>query len=270
MIFAPGSLARTDSARSAVAKSPGTNSPVSSTKKQRSASPSNATPKSAPSSSVSPDDELPVLGQQRVRLVVREGAVRLEVAAHRLDRQALEHRRQHRAGHAVGGVDDDPQRRDRGHVDEGEHLVDERRVDVLVGHGAPALGRRPLVHEGTVADLEQPGLAADGQRALADDLHPRVLLGVVRGGHGDAAVQAARADREVEHLGPHEAELEDVGAAVRRALDHRLRHRRARRGACRGRPRCATPRTAGRRRGRSRTRPPRRSRSRRARARRTP
>ena len=33
-------------------KSPGTNSPVSSTKKQRSASPSNATPKSAPSSRV--------------------------------------------------------------------------------------------------------------------------------------------------------------------------------------------------------------------------
>ena len=33
-------------------KSPGTNSPVSSTKKHRSASPSNATPKSAPSSRV--------------------------------------------------------------------------------------------------------------------------------------------------------------------------------------------------------------------------
>ena len=33
-------------------KSPGTNSPLSSTKKQRSASPSNATPKSAPSSRV--------------------------------------------------------------------------------------------------------------------------------------------------------------------------------------------------------------------------
>ena len=52
MIFAPGSFARTTSARSAVAKSPGTNSPVSSTKKQRSASPSKATPRSAPSSSV--------------------------------------------------------------------------------------------------------------------------------------------------------------------------------------------------------------------------
>ena len=52
MIVAPGSFSRIASANSAVAKSPGTNSPVSSTKKQRSASPSNATPRSAPSSSV--------------------------------------------------------------------------------------------------------------------------------------------------------------------------------------------------------------------------
>ena len=36
------------------------------------------------------DDELAVLRQQRVRLVVRERAVRVEVAAHRLDRQPLE------------------------------------------------------------------------------------------------------------------------------------------------------------------------------------
>ena len=36
------------------------------------------------------DDELAVLGQQRVRLVVREGAVRLEVAADGVDRQPLE------------------------------------------------------------------------------------------------------------------------------------------------------------------------------------
>jgi hypothetical protein len=50
MIFAPDSFSRMDSARSAVTKSPGTKSPVSSTKKQRSASPSNAMPRSAFSS----------------------------------------------------------------------------------------------------------------------------------------------------------------------------------------------------------------------------
>src|SRR2546426_10142958 len=51
MIVAPGSFSSTLPANSAVTKSPGTNSPVSSTKKQRSASPSKATPKSAFSSS---------------------------------------------------------------------------------------------------------------------------------------------------------------------------------------------------------------------------
>ncbi len=50
MIFAPGSFSRMLSASSAVTKSPGTNSPVSSTKKQRSASPSKATPSWAESS----------------------------------------------------------------------------------------------------------------------------------------------------------------------------------------------------------------------------
>src|SRR5207253_9577022 len=52
MIFAPGSFSSSDAASRAGKKSPRTNSPVSSTKKQRSASPSNAAPKSAPSSSV--------------------------------------------------------------------------------------------------------------------------------------------------------------------------------------------------------------------------
>ena len=49
MIVPPGSFSSMDAARSAVTKSPGTNSPVSSTKKQRSASPSKAMPRSAPS-----------------------------------------------------------------------------------------------------------------------------------------------------------------------------------------------------------------------------
>ena len=59
------------------------------------------------------DDELSVLGKQRVRLVVRERAVGVEVAAHDLDRQALEHGRQHRARHPVRRVDHDLQRAHR-------------------------------------------------------------------------------------------------------------------------------------------------------------
>src|SRR3954464_3759764 len=45
---APGTFSSTDAASSAVRKSPGTNSPEPSMKKQRSASPSQAMPRSAP------------------------------------------------------------------------------------------------------------------------------------------------------------------------------------------------------------------------------
>ena len=77
-------------------------------------------------------DELAVLGQKRVRLVVGEAAVGLEETGHRLDRQALEDRREHRSGHPVGGVDHDAQRPHGRGVDEGQHLVDEAWVDIAL------------------------------------------------------------------------------------------------------------------------------------------
>ena len=80
--------------------------------------------------------------------------------------------------------------------------------------------------QGAVAHVEEARLAADRQRAAADDLHPGVLLRVVRGGDADAAVEAELADREVEHLRPDQPEVEHVRAAVRGALDQRLGHRR--------------------------------------------
>ena len=83
-----------------------------------------------------PHDELTVLRQQRVRLVVREASVRLEEARDGFDRQALEHRRQHRARHPVRGVDHDAERLDRLDVDERQHALDERRPDVCLGHRA--------------------------------------------------------------------------------------------------------------------------------------
>ena len=137
------------------------------------------------------DDELAVLGQERVRLVVRERPVRLEEAAHRLDRQSLQDRRQHCTRHPVRRVDDDAQRLDRIDLDEREHLLHVGRPDVVVVDMSG--GRTPgPVRNGhrTVADLEQPRLAAYGQRAGPDDLHAGVLLRVVGRGHGRAAVQA--------------------------------------------------------------------------------
>ena len=78
----------------------------------------------------------------------------------------------------------------------------------------------------TIADLQESRVAADGQRAAAHDLHPRVLLGVVRRGDLDAAVEPLRPDREVEHLGADHPEVEHVGTAVRRAADRRRGHGR--------------------------------------------
>ena len=76
-----------------------------------------------------------------------------------------------------------------------------------------------------VADVEQARLAADGERTGPDDLHARVLLGVVRGGDRDPAVEAELADSEIQHLRSHEPEVEHLRAGARRALDRRLRHR---------------------------------------------
>ena len=76
-------------------------------KKQRSASPSQAIPRSAPVAVHPLHDQPPVLLQQRVRLVVGELAVGLEVHLLQLERQLLQDRPDHRPGHPVAAVDDD-------------------------------------------------------------------------------------------------------------------------------------------------------------------
>ena len=115
---------------------------------------------------------------------------------------------------------DDPQRPDRLDVDEREHLLDEARPDVLRLHLAAPLGRAEAAQR-PVAHVEQARVAADRQRAAADDLHARVLLRVVRGGDADAAVEPELADREVEHLRADQPDVEHVRAAVGGALDQR-------------------------------------------------
>ena len=97
-----------------------------------------------------------------------------------------------------------------------------------LGCTSPALRGWPERLQRAVADVQQARLAADGQRAAADDLHPRVLLRVVRGGDAHAAFELELADRVVDHLGADQPEVEHVGAAVGRALDQSRRHRRRR------------------------------------------
>src|SRR5215217_5642599 len=112
-------------------------------------------------------------------------------------------------------------------VDEGEHTVDEGRPDVrlLDATGAAWLAESP---QSAIADLGEARLAADRQRPLADDLHPRVLLGVVRGRDRDPPVEPEVADGEIEHLRPDEADVEDLRAGVHRTALRRRRHRRRR------------------------------------------
>ena len=78
------------------------------------------------------DHELAVLGEERVRLVVREVAVWLEVVRDRVDRDPFEHGRQHHPGHPVRRVDHHAPLLDRIEVDEGQHLVHEGRKDILL------------------------------------------------------------------------------------------------------------------------------------------
>jgi len=181
-------------------------------------------------------DELPVLGEQRVRLVVREGSVGLEEAPYDVHLgKVLEHRREHRSGHPVSGVGDDPQRSNRGRVDEGEHLRDEARPHVLLpDSSAPA--DRALLALGPTANLGETGVASDRECAPPDDLHPRVLLGVVRCGDADAAVEGQLGDRVVEHLRADAPDVDDIGSTVGCALDRGRSHRR------RGQPHVPTDR----------------------------
>ena len=79
--------------------------------------------------------------------MIRERPVGLEEAAHGVERQALEHRREHRAGHPVRCVDDHAQRLDRVDVDEREHALDERGVDVLLRDRAALLSRDSPCHQ---------------------------------------------------------------------------------------------------------------------------
>ena len=242
-------------------KSPSQNSPLASMKKQRSASPSQAIPRSAPLGAHPLDDHPPVLLQQRVRLVVGELAVGLEVHLLQLERQLLQDRPDHRPGHPVAAVDDDLHRLHLGRVDEGEGVGAELVPDVDLLERAAA-GRVAEAGFDLGLDVADAGVAGERQRPLADQLDPGVGLGVVRGGDHRAAVELARADQVVEHLGRDHAGVEHGRALGDQPVAQLRRHRR------RGQPhvaaepdpqlarlpcRAAAP-APGRRRGRSRAR----------------
>ena len=189
-------------------------------------------------------DELAVLRKERVGLVVREAAVGLEVAADDVElRNSIEDRRQHHAGHPVRRVDHDTQWADRLDVDEREDLGDEARPDIL----APD---RPSARRGLEArlcacpDLGKSRVSTDRKRSAPDDLHPRVLLGVVRCGDADPAVETELGDRVVQHLRADEPELDRIATGVGDPVGHGSQDRLRMTVACRVRRRPLAARNA--------------------------
>ena len=99
-------------------------------------------------------------------------------------------------------------------VDERQDPVGEAGRHVALARPVPGLSRTSSKWASARSRIvEQARVAADGQRAAADDLHARVLLRVVRGGDHDPAVEVEVADGEIEHLRADEPDVDDVGAA---------------------------------------------------------
>ena len=71
---------------------------------------------------------------------------------------------------------------------------------------------RPMARSRTSSRPESP---PTGSAPCADDLHPRVVLRVVRGGDHHAAVEPELADGEIDHLGADEADVEHLRARRR-------------------------------------------------------
>ena len=111
-------------------------------------------------------------------------------------------------------------------VDEGQHLLDEPRPDVLLADRAALPSGRGLVLEGAGPDLGQPGVAADRKRAATHDLDARVLLRVVGRRDAGTTLEPELDDGEVHHLRPDEPDVENLRAAVSSTLAERSGHRR--------------------------------------------
>ena len=219
------------------------NAPCSSMKKQRSASPSHAIPRSAPVSRTSRMMNSRFFAQQRVGLVVGEVPVGRPVGLDQLESEITEDRPDHRPGHPVAAVDHDLERLDHVAVDEPGHVLVELVIDRDLLDAAAA-GRVAQTASIVGADIADPGVARQRDRPALYELGAGVGLGVVGGGAHQASVEVARADQEIEHLGPDLAGIDHDGALAAPCPRGRRRRVRARSGACRVRAPGAAPRRA--------------------------
>ena len=173
--------------------------------------------------------EAAVLGQERVGLVIGELAVGLPVGLHLVQRQRVEDGPHHRPRHPVPAVQHDLHRPDAGGVHEARDGRAELVVDGLLVEPAAGLRRRSELAFGNGAShVADPGVSRERDRPALDQLGPGVVPGVVRGGAHQPAVELARSDREIEDLGAHPADVQDIGALVPQPIRIAGRHGRRR------------------------------------------
>ena len=193
-------------------------------KKQRSASPSQAIPRSAPLSRTRSMISAPVLRQQRVGLVVGELAVGLEVHLLEVEAEPAQ------VGPTIGPAMPLPPSTTTfiGLTFAGsmkESVWARYSSQTSTSSKRPAAGRVAEPGLDLAPHVADPGVARERQRPLADQLHPGVGLGVVGGGDHRAAVELARADQVIEHLGGDHAGVEDGGALEDQPVAQLRRHR---------------------------------------------
>ena len=161
---------------------------------------------------------------ERVRLVVREGAVEFEVQRNDLEGQCgqpgggAEHRWNGESAHAVAGVDHDLERPDAAEVDERAKVRGVVGEHVDLGDGTRCCDIRDALLEvvgRAVADRRKPGVERDALCARSRELDAVVRGGVVAGReHRRRCLH--RPGGEVGLVGRAEADRHDVGATPRR------------------------------------------------------
>jgi hypothetical protein len=154
----------------------------------------------------------------------REGAIDVEAQLRRLARQLIEQQRCDESGHSAAGVEHDSERLDHRRIDERHHLLDILEQDVARQHAARGGGDvRQAIADDHVADLAEPRIAAERQRARAHHFDAVVLLRVMRRGNLRAPFQAIVDDGKVEHVGAEHAVIGHLGALLTRSVNERRR-----------------------------------------------
>jgi hypothetical protein len=154
-----------------------------------------------------------VLRLYRVRGVVGESAVELEVHRDVVEGEPIEDRGQHLACHAVAGVHDDLQPPQALGVYEREAVFGVIFGDVALLDGAGILGRSgQFARDYEIPDLAYSRLPREGDGVLPAELEAVVVFWVVGGrDHGPARLFQVP-DGEVQRVGRDEPQVQDIRA----------------------------------------------------------